>query len=192
VTQRSHRQITSDDPARWSEPTGTTPTRAWADTRRDPPKQDTVRWKRTAHERQVHRLEGQRTGNLGGSREARKGGLGSRRSDRTPSPGVRQRTDTPLHQPNPQSPRHGGADGQSGTCSVVENPHGCIGSADSQDRSTDSQDSWLAAYVGKIVDSAPPLTDAQRNRIAGILQAAQPASRRLTAIVREATSESLR
>ncbi len=52
-----------------------------------------------------------------------------------------------------------------------ENTHNRVTDAGVPRQQREYEDQYIAGYIAKLVDSAPRLTDAQRNRIAAVLQA---------------------
>lgn len=168
MTPQRHRQTQSDDPTRVAQSPLTTPTNKTAPlataSLNPPGRAETggqwwVRVRRTSGRGQ------QGVDTDGASRAVQREGPDTRRSARASECRRRQRADTQFRQRNPHP--HDAADAHAERCPLDGNGRGRSTDADLRP-SQPSRDCGLAAEVAKIVESAPPLTDTQRHRLAAI------------------------
>jgi len=175
VTQRTPRQTRSDDPVHWSYLRATTCTderSTHATALRDlPDQEERSRQQGGRGQRTVERGQ-QWGGSAVAPDKEQRGGLDTGRSTQALEQRDRQRADTTRPQRNPPAFGDDGADSHAQTCPGEDAFRRRDSHADDATLLRHREDGRLAAYVAEIVDSAPPLTDAQRDRIAGVLQAA--------------------
>jgi len=174
VTQRTPRQTRSDDPVHGSHLRTTTCTderSTQATALRDlPDQEERSRQQGGRGHRTVER--GQQWGGCADApHKEQRGGPDTGRSTQALEQCDRQRADATRPQRNPPAFGDDGAESHAQTCSVEDTIRRRDAHADDATLLRHCEDGRLAAYVAEIVDSAPPLTDAQRDRIAGVLQA---------------------
>lgn len=171
MKRRIHRHTRSGDPGQSSQRrtttrTGERPTLARA--LDDSPDDDEGSRQRAGQDRRTPNRKQQNTETPGASsRPVRKTIFDTRRSAWASEQCGLQLADTPLPKRNPHAFPPDAAAHHAGTRPVAEDPGAPVTPADGA-KPQHHFDRRLAAHVAMVVDSAPPLTDTQRHRLAVI------------------------
>jgi len=172
VKRRSHRHTQSGDPGQSSQRRMTSRTGERLTLARalgDSPDDDEGSRQRASRDRRTPNRGQQNTETPGASsRPVRRTVFDTRRSARASEQRGLQLADTRLPQRNPHAFPPDAAAHHAGTCPVAEDPGGPDNHADGAKPQHHFEDRRLAAHVAMVVDSAPPLTDTQRHRLAAI------------------------